>query len=249
MISIKKEKEIKIMAEAARILAAVMKEVEKKVAPAVTTGSLNKVAKDLVLKLGAKPSFENHMGFPATLCTSVNEVIVHGIPGGIKLKEGDIISLDLGALYKGYHSDMAITVPVGKVLPEAARLIRVAKEALEIGIKEVKPGKKFSAIGRAIQEYVEKEKFGVVRELCGHGIGKELHEDPQILNYIKKGEGEETIREGMVFCIEPMITIGDWRVKRAKDGYGYETKDGSLAAHFEHTIAVTKNGSRILTEY
>jgi methionyl aminopeptidase len=248
MITIKSEKEIQTMQEGGKILADIIKEVARKVRPGITTNYLNKVARDLVLKFGAKPSFENYMGFPTALCTSVNETIVHGVPGGLALKEGDIISLDLGILYKGYHTDMAITVPVGKTAPEAARLIKVARESLEKGIKEANPGKKFSDIGKAVQKYVEGEGFGVVRELCGHGIGKKLHEDPQILNYLTKGEGGEIIKEGMVFCIEPMITIGDWHVKKAKDSLAYETADRSLAAHFEHTIAVTRTGRQVLTE-
>ncbi len=247
MISIKSEKEIKVMAEGGKILAQIMSQVAKEVRPGITTEYLNKVARDLVLKSGAKPSFENYMGFPATLCTSVNEVIVHGVPGVIKLKEGDIISLDLGILYKGYHTDMAISVPVGKVSFEASRLIKVARKSLEKGIGKIKPGKRFYEIGKAVQKQVESEGFGVVRELCGHGIGKKLHEDPQILNFLTRGEGGETIREGMVFCIEPMITVGDWHIKKAQDN-SYETKDRSLAAHFEHTIAVTRVGPKILTE-
>jgi len=247
MITIKTAEEIEIMAEGGKILAGIMKELEKMVKPGITTKELDKVAADLVLSYGAKPSFENYMGFPAALCTSVNEVIVHGIPGGLKIKEGDIISLDLGVLYKGFHTDMAVTLAVGKVSPETMRLIEAAKEALEIGIKQVKAGKKFSNIGKAIEQYAKTQKFGVIRELCGHGIGKKLHEDPQILNYIKKGESEEIMKKGMVFCIEPMLTMGDWQIKKAKDGYGYATKDNSLAAHFEHTIAVTEKGPRILT--
>lgn len=261
MITIKTPAEIQIMAEGGRILAEIMKELKKEVKPGITTEELNKVARDLVLSCGAKPSFENHMGFPATLCTSVNEVIVHGVPGGIKLKEGDIISLDLGVLYPApdspaakrygagndFHTDMAVTVPVGKISSDAERLIKAAKEALEIGIREVGVGKKFGDIGKAIQNYAKSQKFGLVRELCGHGIGRKLHEDPQILNYVKKGEGEEIMKEGMVFCIEPMLTMGDWQIKKSQDGFGYETKDKSLASHFEHTIALTKKGPQVLT--
>ncbi len=247
MISIKSKQEIQIMAEGGKILAQIMKELEKKVKLGVATKHLDKVAKDLVLKYKGKPSFKGYDGFPAVLCTSINEELVHCIPSDRKLKEGDVISLDLGILYKGFHSDMAVTVPVGEILPEAQRLIRAAKKALKRGIKKVRPGNTFGDIGNTIQRYVEGQGFNVVRDLSGHGIGRELHEDPQILNYGKRRTGSK-IKEGMVFCIEPMIAMGDWKLKKAKDGYGYQTKDGSLCAHFEHTLAVTKTGCRILTK-
>ncbi len=247
MISIKSEQEIQIMREGGKILAQIVKELEKKVEPGITTKYLDKVASDLVLKYKGKPSFKGHEGFPAVLCASINEELVHCIPSDEKLKEGDIISLDLGILYKGFHSDMAVTVPVGEILPETQRLIRVTKKALKRGIKKVRPGNTFGDIGNTIQRYVEGQGFNVVRDLCGHGIGKKLHEDPQILNYGKRRTGFK-IKEGMVFCIEPMVTIGDWKLKKAGDNYGYQTKDGSLCAHFEHTMVVTKTGCRILTE-
>ncbi len=247
MISIKSEQEIQIMREGGKILAQIMKELEKKVEPGVTTKYLDKVAKGLVLKYKGKPSFKGYEGFPAVLCASVNEELVHCIPSDRKLKKGDIISLDLGILYKEFHSDMAITVPVGKILPEAQRLIRVTKKALKRGIKKVRPGNTFGDVGNTIQRYVEGQGFNVVRDLCGHGIGKELHEDPQIPNYGKRRTGLK-IKEGMVFCIEPMVTIGNWKLKKAKDNYGHQTKDGSLCAHFEHMMAVTKTGCQTLTE-
>lgn len=254
MIPIKKPEEIKIMAEGGKILAKIMKELEKNVRPGITTKELDRLAESLILKSGGKCSFKGYkdkegdtaLVFPTCLCTSINEEIVHVAPSERILKEGDIISLDLGLFWKGFHLDMAITVPVGKVSPEAQRLIRVTKKALKRGIKKVKPGNTFGDIGNTIQRYVESQGFNVVRDLCGHGIGKELHEEPKILNYGKRGAGEE-IKEGMVFCIEPMVTMGDWRIKRTKNGFGYQTQDGSLSAHFEHTIAVTKNGCKILT--
>lgn len=247
MITIKTKEEIEIMRQAGKILARVMKKLESEVRPGVTTDYLNKVAKDLVLSYNAKPAFENYMGFPATLCTSVNDVIVHGVPGDIVLKDGDIVSLDLGLVFKGYYSDMAITVPVGKASFEALRLIKTAKNALKKGIKEAKVGATFGDIGYQIQKLVEAQGFGVVRDLCGHGIGRKLHEDPQILNYGKKGTGPK-VKEGMVFCLEPMITMGSYEVEKAKDNHGYRTKDRSLAAHFEHTIAITSKGAEVLTE-
>lgn len=247
MIKIKSPEEIKIMAEGGKILAKIMKELKKKVRPGITTKELDRFAESLILKSGGKCSFKGYQDFPACLCTSINEEIVHAVPSNRVLKEGDIISLDLGILYKGFHTDMAITIPVGKIDPEVARLIRVTKKALKRGIKKAKIGNTFGDIGNTIQRYVESQGFNVVRELCGHGIGKEIHEDPKILNYGKRHTGPE-IKEGMTFCLEPMVTIGDWKLKKSKNGHGYETADGSLSAHFEHTIAVTKKGCQILTE-
>jgi len=247
VISIKNPEEIKIMAEGGKILARIMKELEKKIRAGITTKELDRLAESLILKSGAKCSFKGYQGYPACLCASLNEEIVHAVPSDRVLKEGDILSLDLGIFFKGFHTDMAVTIPIGKIDPEAQRLIRVTKKALKRGIKKVRPGNTFGDIGNTIQRYVEAQGFNVVRELCGHGIGKELHEEPKILNYGKRHTGPE-IKEGMVFCIEPMVTIGDWRLKKIADGFGYKTQDNSLSAHFEHTIAVTKDGFRILTE-
>lgn len=247
MITIKTPKEIQIIKKGGEILAKIIRELEDIVKPGITTKELDRAAEALILKYEAQPSFKDYKGFSACLCTSVNEEIVHIIPSDRVLREGDIISLDLGILYKGFHTDMAITVPLGKIAPEAQRLIRVTKESLRRGIKEAKSGNTVGDIGSAIQDYVEEQGFGVVRELCGHGIGKNIHEDPQIPNYGKKRTGS-VLREGMVICLEPMVTIGDWRIKKAKDGYGFQTKDGSLSAHFEHTITITKNGVEVLTE-
>jgi len=248
MISIKTPQEIAIMAEGGKILAKIMKELEKKVRPGITTKELDKLAEELVLKFGGKCSFKGYEGFPACLCTSINEEIVHVAPSDRVLKEGDIISLDLGIQWKGFHTDLAVTLPIGKVDPEVQRLIRITKKALKRGIKKVRPGNTIGDIGNTIQRYVESQGFNVVRDLCGHGIGKELHEEPKILNYGKRRTGPE-IKEGIVFCLEPMVTVGDWKIKKSKDGFGYETSDGSLSCHFEHTIAVTKDGCQILTEF
>jgi len=247
MIIIKTEEEIKIMAEGGEILAKIMKELEKKVRPGITTKELDRLAESLILKSGAKCSFKGYQEYPNCLCASLNEELVHVVPSDRILKEGDIISLDLGLFYRGFHLDMAVTLPVGKILPEAQRLIRVTKKALKRGIKKVRPGNTFGDIGNTIQRYVESQGFNVIRELCGHGIGRELHEEPKVLNYGKRHSGPE-IKEGMVFCIEPMVTIGDWKLKKTADGFGYQTADNSLSAHFEHTIAVTKDGCQILTE-
>ncbi len=246
MIKIKTPEEIKIMREGGKILAGIMKELEKMVKPGITTKELDRAAEALILKSKGKPSFKKYQGFPAALCVSVNEEIVHVAPSERKLKQGDIISLDLGILFKGFHTDIAVTIPVGEVKPEIQRLIRVTKKALKRGIKKVRPGNTFGDIGNTIQRYVESQGFSVIKDLCGHGIGKEIHEDPQILNYGKRRTGSE-IREGMVFCLEPMVAMGDWKIKKSKDGYGFQTADECLSAHFEHTIAVFKNGCQILT--
>ena len=255
MIKIKTPQEIETMAEGGRILAKIMKELEKNVRPGIRTIELEKLAEKLILKSGGKCSFKGYTSkdgesiraYPFCLCTSINDEIVHVPPSNRVLKEGDVLKLDLGIFYKGFHCDMAITVPVGKVSFEAQRLIRVTKKALKLAIKKARPGNTFGDIGNTIQRYVESQGFNVVRELCGHGIGRELHEEPKILNYGKRKTGEK-IKEGMVFCIEPMVTAGDWHLKRTKDGFGYQTVDGSLTAHFEHTVAVTKGGSKILTK-
>jgi methionyl aminopeptidase len=247
MITVKSQEEIKIMGESGKILASVMKELEKMTKPGITTLELDKAAEAFILSANAKPAFKNYDGFPYSLCASVNENVVHGYPSNYVLKNGDVIGLDLGVLYKGYYSDMAITVAVGEVSFETKRLINVAKKSLRLGIKKVRPGNTVGDIGNTIQRFVEDQGFGVIRDLCGHGIGKELHEDPKIPNFGKRGTGE-TLKEGMVICIEPMVSAGDFKLKKSSDGYGYATKDGSMSAHFEHTILVTKSGSRILTE-
>lgn len=247
MISIKNPEEIKIMREGGRILAKIMGELEKMVKPGITTQELNRAAEALVLSAGGKCSFLGYQGYPACLCTSINEEIVHAVPSVRVLKEGDIISLDLGILYQGFHTDMAVTVPVGKASPDISRLIRVTKKALKRGIKKVGPGNTFGDLSNTIQRYIEDQGFSVVKDLCGHGIGRELHEDPEILNYGTRHSGEE-IKPGMVFCLEPMVAVGTGEIKKSKDGQAYVTADGALSAHFEHTLVATKNGCHILTE-
>jgi len=247
MITIKTPEEIKIMAEAGKKLASVMEELKGKVKQGITTKYLDRLAEGLILKSKAKCSFKGYGGFPACLCTSINDEIVHGIPSERVLKEGDILSLDLGLIYKGFHSDMAVTVPVGKITSEAQRLIMVTKKSLKRGIKKARAGNTFGDLGNTIQRYVESQGFNVVRELCGHGIGRELHEDPQILNYGKRKTGPK-IKEGMVFCIEPMVTVGDWHIKQAEDGQCFKTEDGSLSCHFEHTIAIIDSEPVVLTK-
>lgn len=247
MIKIKTEKEIEIMREGGKILAEILKKLSEAVKPGVTTNELEELARELVLSYGVKPSFLGYDGYPAALCTSVNDEIVHGVPSDRVLKDGDVLKLDMGVLDKGFHTDSAVTVVVGKGDNEKTKLLSVTKEALNIGISKAKVGNTLGDIGSAIQEYVERNGFNVVRDLVGHGVGKELHESPQVLNYGKAGEGEKLV-EGMVIAIEPMVVTSDWRIKNSQDGFGFVTKDGGLAAHFEHTVAITKRGPEILTK-
>ena len=223
-----------------------MEELKKEVKPGATTNHLNKVAKDLVFSARVEPSFLGFQDYPAVLCTSINEEIVHAIPSERELKDGDILSLDLGIRFEGYCVDMAITIPVGEISKEAEKLIKITKESLGVGIKQVKANNYLGDIGWAIQNYAEKNNFNVIRELVGHGVGKKVHEDPQIPNYGKRGQGIK-LKEGMVLAIEPMISIGDWQIKKCEDGFGYRTADDSLSCHFEHTIVITKKGPEILT--
>lgn len=253
------------MKEGGWLLAKILDELVNKVKPEVTTQYLNKVAQDLVFACGAKPAFLGYQGFPAALCTSINEEVVHGAPSERKLKEGDIIGLDLGILYpiakcsscplgatcnpknEPFYTDMAKTVAVGKVNKEAEKIIQVAKKALDIAIEKVKVGVHLGDVSFAIQKYVESEGFAVIRQLVGHGVGKELHEDPEVPNFGRPGEGV-ILKEGMTLAIEPMIAAGDYKIKQSQDGFAYETTDKSLSAHFEHTVAVTKEGCEILTK-
>lgn len=247
MITIKSKEEIQIIAEGGKILADTIKKLEKMVRPGITTIELDVAAEAFILLCGGKPAFKGYAGFPYSLCASVNENIVHGLPSNYVLKDGDLLKLDLGVLYKGFNTDMAITVAVGNISFEARRLMNVTKKSLRLGIKKVKVGNTIGDIGNTIQRLIESQGFGVVRDLCGHGIGETVHEDPKIPNFGKRGGGEKLV-EGMVICIEPMVTAGDYNLKKADDGYGYATRDGSLSAHFEHTITVTKSGARILTQ-
>ncbi len=256
MIQLKTKKEIEVMKEGGKILAKVLSEVQKKVRPGIATDSLDKLAGELIFKYGAKPSFLGYDNFPAVTCISLNDEVVHGLPSDRKLKEGDLCKLDLGVFYKGFHTDHAITVLVTKESKLSAifkkthskkrKLINVTKKSLEIGIAKAVMGNTIGDVGSAIQKYVEGEGFGIVRDLVGHGIGRELHEPPQIPNYGKAGTGLKLV-EGMVIAIEPMVVTGDWKVKVGQDGFVFKTKDGSLAAHFEHTIAIMAKGNIVLT--
>ncbi|MEA2113697.1 MAG: type I methionyl aminopeptidase [Patescibacteria group bacterium] len=247
MIIIKTHQEIEIMAQAGKILAGVMRELKNRVEPGITTKELDNLAEKLILSAGAKPAFKNYQGFPAALCASVNEQIVHGVPSGRKLVEGDILSLDLGVIHNDFYSDMAVTVPVGAIEPEIGRLVRVTKKSLKRAIGRVKPGKTIGDVAQAIQSYAEGQGFQVVRELCGHGVGRRLHEEPEIPNFGQRHKGP-TLKAGMVIAIEPMVVMGKPGIKIGPDGFTYQTADNSISAHFEHTMAVTEKGARVLTE-
>lgn len=247
MIIIKSKKEIDIMKESAKILAETHEILKEAITPGISTLELDKIAEDNIRKYGAIPSFKGYGGFPNALCASVNEAVVHGIPNSIPLKEGDIVSVDLGAYYKGYHSDCAKTHAVGMISEEDRRLIKVTKESFYEGIKFAREGYRLSDISHAVQAHVEKNGYSVVRDLVGHGIGTELHEDPQIPNYGLPGKGPR-LQEGMVLAIEPMVNMGTYRVKTLSDDWTVVTLDGKKSAHYEHTIAITKDEPIILTK-
>lgn len=253
-ITIKNEKEIEILREGGKILADILKEISKFVKPGVSTGFLNQKARELILTHGARPSFEGYKSsfsdrpYPAVICASLNNIVVHGLPSEkVVLNEGDILKLDLGVKYKNFFTDAAITIGIGEMTDKKNKLIDVTKRALELAVNEVKPGNHIGDIGYAIENYVEKEGLSIVKVLVGHGVGSAVHEEPSIPNYGKIGEGS-VLKSGMVLAIEPMVTLGSGEVKLSKDGFGYETVDGSLSAHFEHTVAVTNDGCLVLTK-
>jgi methionyl aminopeptidase len=246
VIVCKSPAEIERMRAANQLVADVLAELASMVAPGVTTADLDRAAERLVRAGGAEPAFKGYRGYPCTLCASVNEQVVHGIPSPRALVEGDIISLDMGVKLNGFFGDSAITVPVGRVAPDVERLLQVTQGALARGIEQVRLGGRVSDIGHAIQAHVESNGFSVVREFVGHGIGAALHEEPQIANYGEPGRGPR-LAEGMVLAIEPMVNMGSPAVKVLADGWTAVTRDGSLSAHFEHTVAVTKNGPQVLT--
>ena len=248
MIVCKSPSEIERMRVANTLVADVLGELAAMVAPGVTTADLDAAAEKLVRAAGAEPAFKGYRGYPATLCASINEEVVHGIPSPARaLSEGDIISLDMGVKLNGFFGDSAITVPVGRVSDDVTTLLRVTQEALEKAIANVRVGGRVSDIGHAVQQHVEANGFSVVREFVGHGIGAALHEDPQIANYGEPGRGPR-LAEGMVLAIEPMVNMGRSGVKVLADGWTAVTRDGSLSAHFEHTVAVTREGPMVLTQ-
>jgi len=247
LITIKTKEEIEKIRKANQIVAFTLNELSKIVKPGITTIELDRLAEKIIRDKGATPAFKGYRGFPASLCASVNEEVVHGIPKKRKLKEGDIISLDLGSCLNGYYGDAAITLPVGRVDEKATLLMRVTKEALYKGIEKARVGNHLYDISFAIQQWAESHGFSVVRDFVGHGIGRQLHEDPKVPNYGLPNRGP-LLKEGMVIAIEPMINEGRWEVKVLNDGWTVVTIDGKRSAHFEHTIAITNDGPKILSE-
>lgn len=246
MIVCRSRQEIDKLRRVNQLVAAVLDELRGMVKPGVTTAEIDRVAEERVREAGAEPAFKGYHGYPATICASVNSQVVHGIPSGKPLESGEIVSLDMGAKLDGYYGDSAVTVGVGEVSGEATKLLRVTEESLFHGIDAVRPGGRVSDIGAAVQKHVEAQGYSVVREFVGHGIGTSLHEEPQIANYGPGGQGPR-LAEGMVFAIEPMVNVGKPGVKVLSDGWTAVTKDGSLSAHFEHTVVVTSEGCEILT--
>jgi len=245
-IIIKSEREIGEMRQAGRIVALVLEKMRRELRPGMKTRELDEIAARELARLGGESSFLGYRGFPASICVSINDELVHGIPGERVVREGDLLSLDFGAIYHNYQGDAAITVGVGKVSPEAAELMDVTEKALAAGIAAARPGARLGDVSVAIQDYAESRGFAVVREYTGHGIGRQMHEEPQIPNFGEPGTGPE-LKKGMALAIEPMLTNGDWRTKVAADGWTVSTADGSLCAHFEHTIAITGGEAAVLT--
>jgi methionyl aminopeptidase len=246
VIVCRSQAEIVKLRQVNQLVGRILAELRQMVKPGVSTADIDVLAERRVRDAGAEPAFKGYHGYPATVCASINEQVVHGIPSPRKLVSGDIVSIDMGARLDGFFGDCAVTVPVGEVGPDAAGLLRVTEEALFHGIEAVKPGARVSDIGAAVQQHVEAHGFSVVREFVGHGIGTSLHEEPQIANYGPAGRGPR-LSEGMVLAIEPMVNLGKAAVKVLADGWTAVTRDGSLSAHFEHTVVVTGDGCEILT--
>jgi methionyl aminopeptidase len=246
VIVCRSQSEIEKLRRVNQLVARILAELSKTVAPGITTRDIDALAERRVREAGAEPAFKGYHGYPATVCASVNEQVVHGIPSSRALVEGDILSIDMGAKLDGFFGDCAVTVPVGAISPDAASLLRITEEALFRGIQAVKPGARVSDIGAAVQAHVEAHKYSVVREFVGHGIGTSLHEEPQVANYGPAGSGPR-LSEGMVLAIEPMVNAGKAAVKVLSDGWTAVTVDRSLSAHFEHTLVVTRAGVEILT--
>ena len=251
-ITIKSSRELDLMREAGKIIAEAKAAVKAAIAPGVTSKEMDALAEEIILKRGAIPSFKGYQPgpsmppFPATVCFSFNEEIVHGIPGNRKMKDGDIVSVDFGAIVEGFHGDSAFTAGVGNISSEAIDLMKATEKALMKGIEKALPGGRLTDIGHEVQKYSEPKGYSVVREYVGHGIGRSLHEEPQVPNYGDPGKGP-MLKAGMVLAIEPMLNIGTWETKILKDGWTVATADGKMSAHFEHTVAITENGPEILT--
>ncbi len=245
MTVLKTPGELAIMDEANRIVHTVLEGLAERVAPGVTTKELDEWAENLIRSRGGVPAFLNYRGFPATLCTALNDVIVHGIPNRQPLEDGDIVGFDCGVLYKGYYGDAARTYAVGQISPQAEKLLRVTRESLELAVECVRPGARLTDIGHTVQRHVEQHGYSVVREFVGHGVGTALHEEPQVPNFGRAGKGPK-LRPGLVLAIEPMVNVGTRMVQVDSDGWTARTKDGSLSAHFEYSVAVTESGPWIL---
>jgi methionyl aminopeptidase len=247
MITIKSSREIALMKEASQILVKARQALFEKIQPGISTEALDQNADKIIRDLGGIPSFKDYEGYPKSICTSVNEVVIHGIPSQkVILKDGDIISIDIGVNVKGYHADSAFTYAVGNISKDAKQLLEITEKALYIGIQEAKPGNYVSNIGHAIENFIKPYGYGIVETFTGHGIGKELHEAPQVLNYGPKNQGPK-LKPGMTICIEPMINLGTKDVKVLSDGWTVVTEDKSLSAHFEHMILITEDGCEIMT--
>ena len=247
MITIKNRAEIAMMRRAGEVVAAAIAATREVVRPGLTTADLDEVAAKVIEGRGAKPSFLGYRGFPKTICTSVNDEIVHGIPGGRVLREGDLLKLDVGAVVDGFHGDSAVTIPVGEATPEASKLIETTERALWAGLAEARVGRRLGDIAAAVQTIAEGAGFSVVREYVGHGIGRSMHEEPPVPNYGTAGKGYK-LTEGLVVAIEPMVNAGGYETRLLPDGWTVVTRDGSLSAHFEHTVAVTADGPWVLTD-
>lgn len=246
MIVRKSKAEIETIAAAGAILAGCLAMLKEAATAGVTTRALDDLAESYIRERGATPTFKGYRGFPKSICASPNDIVVHGIPGGYRLANGDILSIDVGVTYDGLIADAAVTLPIGRVSRQATRLMQVTKAALDAGIEHCRPGARLGDISHAVQEVAEAGGFSVVRSLVGHGVGRQMHEDPQIPNFGEAGRGPR-LEAGMVFAIEPMVNVGGHEVFVAPDGWSIHTADGSLSAHFEHTVAVTDDGPRVLT--
>ncbi len=246
MIVLKSDREIRLMRQAGRLVAQAHEVVREMLRPGITTAEIDRRVEAFIRAHDAIPSFKGYRGFPASTCISVNEELVHGIPGPRRLEAGDIVSVDIGVIYRGYHGDSAWTYAVGTVSPEVRRLLETTERALMAGIEQARVGKRLGDIGYAIQRVVESAGYAVIRDYVGHGIGREMHEPPQVPNFGEPGKGIR-LRPGMTLAIEPMVSAGDWRTKVLSDNWTVVTADGSLTAHFEHTVAVTEDGPYILT--
>ncbi len=247
MIHLKSAREIELMKGASKIVAEILLRLREECKIGISTADLDRIAEDLIKKNKAKPAFKGYRGFPACVCISVNDEVVHGIPSAKRvLKSGDVVGLDFGVIYDGYYGDSAMTVPIGEISPAISNLLKVTEDSLHKGIEQAQPGNYISDISAAIQRCAEVHHFGIVKEFCGHGIGRSLHEDPPVLNYLHNGKGPR-IKPGLVIAIEPMINLGTDKVRILDDGWTVVTMDGKPSAHFEHTVAITPDGPEILT--